>query len=143
MQYDDSFMLEDAPRKRSWFGRNWLWFVPLVCLVPILACGGIVMLVFGLLKSSDAYTESLRMVRAHPKVVAAVGEPMEPGFLVTGQVNLNNDAGNADLTYEITGPGDVGTVHVIASKAGGKWTFRTLDVRMKSTGTHINVLADK
>eukprot|EP00913_Durusdinium_trenchii_P023312 g21890.t1 len=78
-----------------------------------------------------------------PRVVAALGEPMEPGFLVTGQVNLNNDAGNANLSYKVSGPDGVGTVHVIATKARGKWTFRTLDVRIHSTGTHINVLADK
>jgi hypothetical protein len=56
--------LDDSvqPRK-SWWGRNWFWVVPLGCLMPLLLVGGCVLIVLisvtNLTKSIDAYTQSL------------------------------------------------------------------------------------
>ncbi len=50
-------------QNKNWWGRNWKWVVPVGCLVPLALCAGfitlIVSLVFGMMKSSDAYKEAL------------------------------------------------------------------------------------
>jgi len=129
-------------QERSWFGRNWKWLLPIGCLLPFVAVGGCVTLVvvgiFGALKSSDAYNLSLAAVRSDALVKAALGEPIEPSFLVTGNIYVSTDGGNADVHYSVTGPKGTGTVDVVAIKEAGSWNFRTLIVET-SSGKKIDV----
>ena len=87
--------------RRSWWGRNWKWVVPAGCLVPVVICGGFVALlitvVFGAIKSSGAYTESLALVKQHPVAQQLLGDPIEPGFIVTGSINVSGPSGDAGL----------------------------------------------
>lgn len=133
----------EQPRQKSWFGRNWLWVVPVGCLLPFVAVGGCVTVlvvgIFGALKSSDAYHQSLAAVRADAQVTDSLGEPISPGFLVSGNINVSTDGGNADVHYDITGPKGTGTVHAVAYKEAGSWKFRSLIVET-SSGEKIDVL---
>jgi Cytochrome oxidase complex assembly protein 1 len=131
------------PPARSWWGRNWKWVVPVGCLTPILVCGGIftliVTLVFGLIKSSDPYTDSLASLSADPRVTAVLGTPIEPGFLVTGNINLSGSSGQADISYRVSGPLDSAAVYVISEKSAGQWSYTTFVVQPDSTDTPINL----
>jgi len=133
------------PAGKSWWGRNWVWVVPAGCLVPVVVCGGgialIVSLVFGVIKSSDVYTKSLAAAKANAQVQAAIGQPIEPGFLVTGNINVSGSSGNADISYPIKGPKGSATVYAVAEKAAGEWTFSTLDVAIDATGDRIDLLS--
>jgi hypothetical protein len=133
----------EAPRERSWFGRNWKWLLPIGCLLPFVAVGGCVTLVvvgvFGALKASDAYNLSLAAVRADEAVVDVLGEPIEPAFLMSGNIHVSNRGGNADVHYGVSGPKATGTVHSVAFKEAGDWQFRSIVVET-STGEKIDVL---
>jgi hypothetical protein len=137
--------MDEQPR-RSWFGRNWKWAVTLGCLMPFLLMGGCTVLllvtVFGTLRSSDAYTKSLEMVRSDERVVAALGEPIEPSFLVQGNINVSTDGGHAEIQYDVTGPKDSATVEVVADKVGGMWQFKSLKCKSKSSGEPIDLLSE-
>lgn len=142
-QYDDRSVVAGGPaRRRSWFGRNWFWLVPLVCLLPVLGCGGLVALLFGMLKGSEPYQQSLRRVQGHAEVRAALGQPVEPSFVVMGSIHYRNRDGDADLTYDVSGPNGSGTVHVVADKRAGAWTLKTLDVTLHATNRRIDLLGD-
>ena len=83
--------MPEQPQDSSW-SRNWKWMVPVGCLTPVLLCGGfltfVMTLAFGVMKSSVPYTQSLEAVKAHPQAQRELGDPIEPGFIVTGSVNL-------------------------------------------------------
>jgi len=133
----------EQPRERSWFGRNWKWLLPVGCLLPFVAVGGCVAVlvvgVFGALKASDAYNLSLAAVRADEQVKAALGDPIEPSFLVSGNIHVSTEGSDADVHYDISGPNGRGTVHAVAIKEAGSWTFRTLVVET-ANGENIDVL---
>jgi hypothetical protein len=133
----------EPPQERSWFGRNWKWLLPVGCLLPFVAVGGCVTVlvvgVFGALKASEGFSQSLAMVRADQQVKDVLGEPLEPAFLVSGNINVSTQGGNADVHYDITGPKGTGTVHAEAFKEAGSWRFRTLIVET-SSGEKIDVL---
>ena len=99
----------------------------------------LVFVVFAAIKKSDVYTQSLAKVRGDQRVVAALGEPIEAGFVVTGSVGTNNGKGTADIKYSVSGPKGKATVHAVAATAGQGWEYTTLDVT-PSTGPPINVL---
>jgi hypothetical protein len=99
----------------------------------------IVFVVFAAIKKSDVYTQSLEKARSDQRVVAALGEPIDTGFWVSGSVSINSGKGTADIKYPISGPKGKATVHAVAATSGQAWEYTTLDVT-PSNGPPINVL---
>ena len=121
--------------------------MPVGYLTPVLVCGGfltlIFMLVFGMIKSSTPYTESLAAIRANAEVQRALGDGIEPGFFVMGNINTSGTSGDADLTYAVSGSNGSGTVYTVAKKATGKWTFTTVLVEIEQSGERIDLLSQQ
>src|SRR5207244_4022815 len=96
----------DQRPKRNWWGRNWKWVVPAGCLAGVLLCGGVVALtvglVFGAIKSSEPYTEALARAKADDRVKDLLGEPVEAGYWVTGEISISGPSGKADLAIPIS-----------------------------------------
>jgi hypothetical protein len=134
----------DQLRQKSWWGRNWKWFVPLMCLGALAALAAfaalILTLIFGLTKSSDAYKLALARVENSSGVRAALGTPIEAGLFTSGSVSLSGPSGAAELAIPISGPKGRGTVFVAASKSAGRWSFNRLLVEIERTGERINLL---
>ncbi|MFH5806151.1 cytochrome c oxidase assembly factor 1 family protein [Alienimonas sp. DA493] len=146
MSSADSFEPAAPPRpqKRGWWSRNWMWATPVGCLTPLVLCGGCVFAViggvFGALKASDPYQKSLAAVRADAEVQEALGAPIEPGWLVQGNLNVTNGASSADLNYPVSGPNGSGTVYVVGEAEGdGLWVYREMRIRIDG-GPEIDLL---
>lgn len=137
----------EQPARKSWWGRNWKWVVPVGCLVPIVVLGAfvalILSLVFGLIKSSDVYQDALELARAEPAVQEALGSPIEAGFFVTGNISVSGNSGQANLSVPLSGPEGEATLYVVASKSAGQWTFSTLVFEVEETGARIDLLDDE
>jgi Cytochrome oxidase complex assembly protein 1 len=120
--------------------------VPTGCLGLLLLAAGIVVvivsIVFGAMKSSDAYKTALAKAKADPRVVNALGSPIKDGFFVSGTTNVSGSSGHADLTIPISGPKGKGKIYFVASKFAGEWTFSKLVVEVGKTGERID-LAEK
>jgi hypothetical protein len=133
------------PAQRSWWNRNWKWVVPVGCLTPIICCGGfvgvIVTIAFGAIKSSDVYKDSVHRATADARVIELLGDPIEPGLLAGGNINIQNDTGNANLAIPLSGPKGSATLRVIAEKKGGQWHPSTLEVESADGSTNIDLLA--
>ena len=133
--------------QRSWWSRNWKWVVPTGCLAPVLLCGGFVTLiftlVFGVIKSSAPYTESLATVRANSQVQQQLGDAIEPGFFVTGNIESSGASGHADISYSVSGSKGSGTVYAVADKAEDAWTFTKLALKLDETGERIDLLSQQ
>ncbi len=129
-------MTEGVPPTES-AGRKW-WLIPVGCLGAVVLCCGIPLailpIVFGALKSSAPYQESLAIVKEDPTVLKNLGEPIEPSFFVTGNISVGDQGGQAAMSYDISGPKGSGTVVFDANKAGGEWRFTLLEVRVAGVG---------
>lgn len=132
---------------RTWWGRNWKWFVPVCCLGAVVLFAAfvalILTLVFGMIKSSGAYKDALAQARAHPAVVEALGTPIEAGFFVMGNINVSGPSGHADLAIPISGPKGKGTIYAVATKHAGQWTFSQLTVQIKRTNEGIDLIEQR
>jgi len=135
----------NSPERKGWFGRSWKWFVPVGCLSMVLMAGvfvaGVVYLAFGSIKSSSVYQEAMTKTRSNAAVIREMGEPIEPGWLLSGQISVNGASGRADLRIPVSGPKKSGTVYAIATKKLGKWDFHALEVEVEGDGKRINLLA--
>lgn len=119
----------------GWWSRNWKWFVPVGCLTLILLFCLFLALIFGVvmtsMKSSDAYKQAVATARANPVVVEKLGTPIKEGFFVTGNINVQNNSGDADLTIPISGPKGKAVIHAVARKSVGKWEYSRLTVAIE------------
>ncbi len=104
---------------------------------------GIFAVVFGAIKSSTPYTESLVAVRENPIVQQELGLPIEPGFMVTGNLNISGKTGHADLSYTVSGSKGSGTVYLVADRMAGEWEFTTLQLTLDKDGERIDLLAEE
>ena len=126
----------------GWWSRNWKWFVPTGCCLTPLVLGGafhtfIVLVVFGAMKQSDAYKMAVARAKADSRVVAALGTPIEEGWWLSGNAEVNGGSGKADLSIPISGPKGKGTIYAVATKSSGEWTYSKLEVKIDSTGETI------
>ncbi|MHC4414118.1 MAG: cytochrome c oxidase assembly factor Coa1 family protein [Planctomycetota bacterium] len=153
LQADDGGRHDAAPPgwvvdhrvRKSWWGRHWKWVVPVGVLVPVVFCGGIFTLIvaiaFGVLKHTDPYTQAVARARADAEVTAALGSPIDEGFLVSGNFEVSGHSGHADLAIPISGPNGSGTVYLVAERSAGTWAFTTLEVAVEGRSESIDLLA--
>jgi len=131
-------------KSRTWWQRNWKWFVPVAGLGFLALFAAfivlIVTIVFGMIKSSDVYKDALATAQAHPAVVQALGSPIKAGIFVMGSMNTSGSSGQADLAIPISGPKGKGTIYAVASKSAGRWTFSRLAVEIKATKERIDLI---
>jgi len=132
------------PVKENWWNRNWKWFVPVGCLGTIILVAGfvavIIFAVFSFMKSSDVYKEAVETAKANTSVVEVLGSPIEEGLFVSGNINVSDTSGRADLSIPISGPNGKAILFVVATREAGNWNFSTLVVEFKKSGTQISLL---
>ncbi len=128
---------------RGWWSRNWIWCVPVIVVTAAIFLAGflfmVISLVFGAMKSSDPYKDSLAKAQADPKVREALGTPVKDGFFFTGNININNDSGRAVLDIPLEGPKGKGTLHVEGNKSGGVWTYPVQELRRSGNAGNIQL----
>jgi hypothetical protein len=130
--------------KKSWWDRNWKWFVPTGCLGLLILfgifIGGIFFGVTSMMKDSDAYKEAMVMVQ-HDKLVSdKLGNHIETDGMISGSINVSNNTGNCDLQIPIKGSKGKGTLFVVAEKRG-KWEYSQMSVYVEATDEQIDLIA--
>lgn len=131
-------------KQKSWFRKNWLWFVPSMgCLTIIVLIVVGVFGVFSMINDFEPTKFALEEASTNPIVIEALGEPIEKDGVTSGNFTFNNGEGNADFSIPISGPKGMGTVRVVAEQKDDEWTYEKLYVTIKESNEKINLLAKK
>lgn len=130
--------------RKSWWERNWKWFVPTGCvsilLIFVLFIAGIFFGVTSMMTNSDAYKGAMTQVQHNKLVIEKLGTPIESDGMTSGSINTtNNDSGNCNLQIPIKGPKGKATLFIIAEKRG-TWKYSEMTVFIKATKEKIDVL---
>lgn len=94
--------------------------LPLCCLIFV---GGLTGIILTVIRNSDVTAEAIAVIQADPYVRDTLGEPVEIGWFITGNVEVNGDSGYASLNIPVSGPRGSGGVIVDATRSGGNWGF--------------------
>ena len=89
---------------------------------------------------SDPYRNALARVRADAVVVQELGLPIEPGWWVTGTLEVDQSSGNANFATALRGPSGRGTLYVLAEKQAGEWRYKVLVVEVEGKPERIDLL---
>lgn len=134
-------------RPDGWWKRNWKWAVPALAALGLSLLAGfvalIVSMVFGMIKSSDAYKLAVQRAQDSPAVTAALGQPLQEGWFTMGNIEVNGPTGEANLQIPVSGPKGEGDIFVEARKSAGTWTFETLLVQVDTGGQRIDLLEEQ
>lgn len=135
-----------AQPPQTWLQRHWKGLVVGVIVLILLSLLATVMAVVGLvmwsIRQSDVYRMAMQRVRQNPAVVEKLGTPIEPGWLISGSMNIEGDSGTANFTIPIHGPRQAARVYLDARKRMGEWTFNSLVVKTEG-GEQIQVAPPK
>ena len=141
------YPLQPEPMKRSWLERHPLWKIPIGCFVlfVLMAAFGILVItiVTASFRHSEVYTRALTMAKEDSRLREEIGEPIEAGWLVSGQLNVNGSSGHADLSIPISGPRGKGHIRAVANKRSGIWTFTWLQVIFDGHSDAIDLLSEQ
>ena len=117
---------------RSWWRRNLVWVILGAVLLCVLLFAGflfaIIKFATGMIRSAEPYRVPLARALAHPEVTAALGQPIEEGWLPKGNISMDGRSGNADLGIPISGPRGEATISVLATRRAGVWHYELMQV---------------
>jgi hypothetical protein len=108
----------------------------------LLFIGAIVLAVFSSIKSSTPYQHAMTVATHDARVQTALGSPVKAGlwFSFSGNIQVHNEAGDADLAIPVAGNAHTGTLYVVAKKSEGEWTYQKLALRVEDSGERIDLL---
>ncbi|UXI67434.1 cytochrome c oxidase assembly factor Coa1 family protein [Tahibacter amnicola] len=101
---------------------------------------GILAIVAGAMKASDAYTTSVAKALNDPVVIQALGPPVKAGWLPTGQIRTGSGGGFARLSISLEGRKEKATLTVHGTKSEGQWRYSVMRVTIAGTGQEIDLL---
>ncbi len=96
-------------------------------------------LVFGVMQSSDVYKIAVQRAETNARVINALGAPVSEGIFVTGNINVSNDAGRANLAIPVAGSKRKGTIYVVATRSEGVWAYSRMQVQVQGRGQLIDL----
>ncbi len=132
-------------RQKSWFGRNWMWVVPVggcttLIIIGVIFVGTLFFGVTKMFKNSTPYDYALEQASNNPDIIFILGNDIEADGMISGNISFKNDSGEADFSIPIKGPNGKGRIFVIAEKKDGLWVYEKLYVLIKETQEEINLL---
>jgi hypothetical protein len=90
------------------------------CLAMLVAGVALIVAGFaGLLRTSGAYRQALDMARADPRIVAALGEPIEASPFAMGRIQTGHGRWSVFASITLSGPKGKGTLRLRASTMRG------------------------
>ena len=109
-------------------------------LLFVLFIGAIFAVVFGSIRSSEPFRHALQVASHDPRALSMLGGTVKPGWLVSGNISVQNDSGQADLSIPVQGPTHKGTIHVVAKKSEGEWTYDKLMLEVDDSPERVDLL---
>ena len=107
--------------------------IPLLVIVVVLAAGIAGTVIYfkvtaARIRSSEPYQHALAKALANPQVNKVLGPPIAAGKLASGNVHMRDGgSGDADFYLNLVGTWRSATVHVVATRSGGAWTYREMN----------------
>lgn len=132
-------------RQKSWFGRNWIWVVPVggcltLIIIGMVFIGSIFFGVTKMFKNATPYEYALEQASQNREVILILGNTIESDGMISGNISIDNNSGSADFSIPIKGSKGTGRVFVVAEKKNGEWIYEKLYVLIKETQEEINLL---
>lgn len=125
-------------KDKNWVQKNWLWAIPTGCIGLVTCCFLVILGFFAffvsIIQNSDIYQQSMSTLRENERAKILLGEPVESGWLIVGNIETNFDngveSGFADLKIPVSGPDGSGKMVIVATNRDGRWNYDQFELQM-------------
>lgn len=98
-------------------------------------------LVMSFMKGADACQMSLKAAQESEVMRVELGEPIAMGWLVSGNIKINNGDGTAEVNVPVSGPKGSASIHTVGrKKGGGPWKFTKMHATIEAGGKQVDLL---
>ena len=135
---------------KSWWKRNWKWFLPTSSILFIALFGSQLtasidgnLADFALAYSDKTlYEKALDKVKLDPKAIQIFGkiEPIDKLAIVEGTIKYSNNNNSVETTIRIKGTKAKGKMDIMADKNGSEWEYKKITIRIKEPKEQIDIL---
>jgi len=122
-------MNNDLIKQRSWWKRNWKWFVPVTGMILISiviffssGMGGIATNLAQAYSDKELYENALEKAKSNPQVVDLIVEiePIDKMAILEGEVEYSNDNKTVNSTIRIIGSKGKARMDISANRVNDK-----------------------
>ncbi len=118
-------------KPRDWWSRNWKWCIPLLVLVILILWGGAAVMKFIGKRYVEPYKMTMAKIQANQQVQEALGLPIrDDSWTPSGELNVEDNRGSADLRWDLAGPKGKGKAYVKARMISGQWEIVMIEVTL-------------
>jgi hypothetical protein len=122
--------------------RKWAIWGVVLWIAAVALFGSLFGGIFYALGSSEAYKLAVSKLQANTVAMGALGAPISTGT-PNGEISVKGeDSGEAKLDFSVSGTKTNGQLHVEATKKGGVWSLRVLNLKIDGRDDVIDLLKD-
>lgn len=146
-------MNDELRKQKSWWKKNWKWFLPVSMIILIVVAilsssgvGGIANNYAQAYSDQELYQDALEHVKSNSRVIEVLGEiePIDKLAILEGEVQYSNNNQRVNSTIRIVGSKGKAKMDILANRVQGKWNYQKILVRVKSPPEkkqNINIIA--
>ncbi|HGY5545847.1 MAG TPA: cytochrome c oxidase assembly factor Coa1 family protein [Prochlorococcus sp.] len=108
-------------------------------LMSVAGIAGFWLLIKNLMTGTTPSKLALERLRQDAVSRQLLGENIQPGWWISGQIKINGPRGMASISIPVTGSEGSGTLHMEARRRKGNWCFLDLELN-PGKGASLNLL---
>lgn len=129
------------PHRKSWIERRAAWVIGIGAILLFATFFAAIFFAVGtLFHDSDAFHMAVSTAAVNPLVMEKVGNPIETGRFVSGNMNVTASTGQAEFSIPVSGPKGHGNLYVEAHKTAGIWRLSVLEFIADGSHTAVDIL---
>jgi len=138
--------------EKSWWGKNWKWFLPtltlifslLFWLILSLSVDGNVTDIAQPYSDNSLYEKAIEKAKTNQRVLEVMGEiePIDKLAILEGNAIYSNDNNSVELSVRVKGSKGKGKMDISADKNGTEWKYKKISIRIKDPKEEIQILKD-
>ncbi|OOV18600.1 cytochrome c oxidase assembly factor Coa1 family protein [Flavobacterium sp. LM4] len=139
--------------KKSWWGKNWKWFLPTLTLIFLLlfwlilslSIDGNVTDIAQAYSDNSLYEKAIEKVKTNQRVLEVIGEiePIDKLAILEGNAIYSNNNNSVELSVRVKGSKGKGKMDISADKNGTEWKYKKISIRIKEPKEEIQILKEE
>lgn len=138
--------------EKSWWERNWKWFLPTSIVLISLVLGilftsaidGNLTDIAQAYSEQSLYEKAVEKAKTNTRVLEVLGtiEPIDQLAILEGNVMYSNNNKAVAVSVRIKGTKGKGKMDIAAVKNGKEWEYKKISIRIKDPKEEIQILKD-
>jgi hypothetical protein len=135
--------------EKTWWNRNWKWFLPILLLFLILFSFILSSTIEGNLtdiaqaySDNSLYEKAIEKAKGNKRVLEVIGkiEPIDQFAILEGNAIYYNNNNSVSLSIRIKGSKGKGKMDISAEKNGTAWNYKKINIRIKGSKEEIQII---